>query len=91
MSDEKTSVNREEQVREILIKEQVGNIATINQDGYPYVVPVHFIYLDGKIYIHGLRKGQKISNILGNEKVCFDVYSMKGLILDDTPCDVNTI
>ncbi|NYB26492.1 MAG: pyridoxamine 5'-phosphate oxidase family protein [Methanobacteriaceae archaeon] len=80
----------EEQVTEILKREQVGNIATINQDGYPYVVPVHFIYLDGKIYIHGLRRGQKISNILANEKVCFDVYSMKGLILDDAPCDVNT-
>ncbi len=80
----------EEQITELLKKEQVGHIATINEDGYPYVVPVHFIYYDEKIYIHGLRKGQKISNLLANEKVSFETYSLKGLILDDAPCDVNT-
>ncbi len=80
----------DEQITEILLKAPVGNIATINEDGYPYVVPVHFIYYDGKIYIHGLPIGQKISNILLNEKVSFETYSMKGLILDEAPCDVNT-
>ena len=33
-----------EQITELLIKSPVGNIATINENGYPYVVPVHFIY-----------------------------------------------
>ncbi len=80
----------EEQITEILKNAPVGNLGTINEDGYPYVVPVHFIHHDGKIYIHGLPKGQKISNISANEKVCFEVYFMKGLILDEAPCDVNT-
>ncbi len=80
----------EEQITEILIKAPVGNIATINENGYPYVVPVHFIYHDSKVYIHGLPRGQKISNISVNKKVCFEVYNMKGLILDEAPCDVNT-
>jgi nitroimidazol reductase NimA-like FMN-containing flavoprotein (pyridoxamine 5'-phosphate oxidase superfamily) len=80
----------EEQISEILTKAPVGSIATINENGYPYVVPVHFIYFDGKIYIHGLPRGQKISNISANEKVCFETHLMKGLILDEAPCDVNT-
>lgn len=80
----------EEQVTELLNRSQVGNIATLNEDGYPYTVPVHYIYHDEKIYIHGLPVGEKIKNIQANEKVCFDIYSMKGLILDDAPCDVNT-
>ena len=50
----------EEQITEILIKSPVGNIATINENGYPYVVPVHFIYYEGKVYFHGLPIGQKI-------------------------------
>lgn len=80
----------EERITEILKEAPVGNLATINENGYPYIVPVHFVYFDGKICIHGLPKGQKISNISANEKVCFDVYFMKGLILDEAPCDVNT-
>ena len=87
----KTHQLDEEQITAILAKAQVGHIATINKEnGYPYVVPVHFVYFDGKIYIHGLVKGQKVSNILANEKVCFETYFMKGLILDEKPWDVNT-
>ena len=80
----------EEQITEILIKASVGKIATINKNGYPYVVPVHFIYYGGKVYIHGLLIGEKISNIKLNEKVCFETYYLKGYILDEKPCDVNT-
>jgi nitroimidazol reductase NimA-like FMN-containing flavoprotein (pyridoxamine 5'-phosphate oxidase superfamily) len=79
-----------EQITELLIKSPVGNIATINENGYPYVVPVHFIYYEGKVYIHGLPIGQKISNIKMNEKVCFETYYLTGYILDEKPCDVNT-
>ncbi|HML04704.1 MAG TPA: pyridoxamine 5'-phosphate oxidase family protein [Methanobacterium sp.] len=86
----KTHQLNEEQIKEILVKSQVGHIATINENGYPYVVPVHFVYLDDKIYIHGLAKGQKIDNIMANEKVCFETYFMKGLILDESPWNVNT-
>jgi len=80
----------EEQIKEILLKAPVGNIATINENGYPYVVPVHFVYYEDKIYIHGLPVGQKICNILSNEKICFQIYDMKGLILDNSPCGINT-
>jgi len=77
------------QIKEILLKAPVGNIATINENGYPYVVPVHFIYHNGKVYIHGLPIGQKISNILANEKVCFETYFMEGFNIGETPCNVN--
>ena len=80
----------EEEITKLLTKQPVGNLATINENGYPYVVPVHFTYHEGKIYIHGLPKGQKINNIQANEKVCFETYFMKGFILDEKPCDVNT-
>lgn len=80
----------EEQIAEILKTTPVGHLATLNENGYPYVIPVHFIHYENKIYIHGLPRGQKISNITANEKVCFETFLMKGLILDDAPCDVNT-
>jgi len=80
-----------EQIEEILKRAPVGNVATINEDGFPYVLPMHFAYYEDKIYLHGLPKGKKIDNILANEKVSFGIYHMKELILDKEPCDTNTV
>lgn len=78
------------EIEKLLAGEEVGRIATVNPDGSPYIVPVHFVYHDGKIYIHGLIKGQKISNINSNPAVCFEVDRMQGIIMSDEPCNVNT-
>lgn len=78
------------EIEEILKEQKVGRLATINLNGYPYVTPVHFVYENNCIYIHGLSKGQKIDNIKNNSNVCFEIEEMLGLILDEKPCDVNT-
>lgn len=80
----------EEQIKDILSKAAVGNFATIDEKGFPYVVPVHFVYSEGKIYIHGLPKGRKINNLNANEKVGFGINEMKNLIMGDSACNVNT-
>lgn len=46
-----------EEIDSVLSNAQVGRIATLNENGYPYIVPVHFIIIKEKIYIHGLIKG----------------------------------
>lgn len=79
-----------EQITELLQAQAVGHFSTIGQDGYPYTCPVHFVYLDEKLYFHGLPKGEKLSNIEKNSKICFETCVMEGLILDEKPCDVNT-
>ncbi|UKI16067.1 MAG: pyridoxamine 5'-phosphate oxidase family protein [Ruminococcus sp.] len=67
-------------------------LATINEDGSPYATPIHFVYDNGKIYMHGLPAGQKVDNIRRNGSVSFMVYHMNGLLLDENelPCDTNT-
>lgn len=79
-----------EEIDTLLAKVKVGHLATINSDGFPYVVPVHFVYGAGVIYIHGLNRGTKLDNIKANAKICFETADMQGLILDDKACDVNT-
>lgn len=80
-----------EDIDSVLKNAQVGRIATYNENGYPYIVPVHFIVHKEKIYIHGLIKGQKISNLIRNNKVGFEVDEMGAIIPDnDNPCDTNT-
>ncbi len=79
------------EIDDVLNKGQVGSLATYNENGFPYVVPVHYIVYEEKIYIHGLIQGQKISNLIRNDKVGFEVYEMISIIPDEvSPCDVNT-
>lgn len=88
----KTHQLSNEQIENMLSDQLVGVISTINESGYPYAVPVHFVVNEDKLYIHGLPKGQKVENIRSNSKVCFTVYDMKKLIMDELgkACDTNT-
>lgn len=86
----KTHQMSETEIASLFTEAQVGRIATIDSNGFPYIAPVHFVYFNSKIYIHGLIRGQKIDNIKNNPKVCFEVDKMERMLLDDLPCDVNT-
>ena len=57
----------------ILIKAPIGRMATINQKGIPVIKPVNFLYLDGKIYIHSSKKGEKVEDIRRGSPLCFEV------------------
>ncbi|MDO4516710.1 MAG: pyridoxamine 5'-phosphate oxidase family protein [Bacillota bacterium] len=48
-----------------------GILAVNGDDGYPYAVPVNYIYLNEKIYIHSAKVGYKIDAINRDSKVCF--------------------
>lgn len=51
----------------------VGRMATINRRGIPVIKPVHFLYWDGKIYIHSSKKGEKIEDLKRGSPICFEV------------------
>lgn len=51
-----------------------GVLATLGEDGYPYAVPVNYVYYNNKIYIHCAKTGHKIDNINFHKKVSFSVY-----------------
>lgn len=82
----------DQEIERLLTESQVGRIASVDPEGYPYVVPVHFVYFNDKIYLHGLPKGQKLDYISNNPKVGFEVDEMISLISQgiEEPCDINT-
>ncbi len=51
----------------------IGRLATVGEDGYPYILPVNYVYWNGAIYFHSAPEGEKIDNILRNNRVCFEV------------------
>lgn len=57
----------------ILERMMSGTLALHGDDGYPYAVPVSYVYADGKIYFHTAVKGHKVDAISRNGKVSFCV------------------
>lgn len=50
-----------------------GVMACLGDDGYPYAVPVSYVYYNNKIYFHSAKEGHKIDSIAKNPKVSFSV------------------
>ena len=62
--------------KQLLITERRGVLAVNGDDGYPYAIPLNYIYdeADNRIYFHGAKAGHKIDSIRACDKVCFTVY-----------------
>ena len=71
-----------------LNEEKVGRVASIDEQGYPQIIPMNFVYVKndsidtqtgnnniGAIYMHSHPFGEKIENIKRNSKVGFEVDS----------------
>ena len=66
-------IKSKQRIREFLNEEHVGRIASIDEQGFPQVIPMNFVYLDDAVYMHSHTRGEKIDNICQNNKVGFEV------------------
>jgi len=57
----------------VLARNTAGVLAAAGDDGYPYAVPLSYVYADGKIYFHCAKEGHKLDAISRCEKVSFCV------------------
>lgn len=60
---------------EILLSGREGVLALAGADGYPYAVPLNYVYADGKIYFHVAKEGHKTDCIRHSDKASFCVVS----------------
>jgi nitroimidazol reductase NimA-like FMN-containing flavoprotein (pyridoxamine 5'-phosphate oxidase superfamily) len=58
---------------EILNKNEIGILSTISENGYPYGVPLNYVYFNNSIYFHCAKDGHKLDNIRICDKVSFCV------------------
>lgn len=72
---------KESETKQLLRTERRGVLAVNGDDGYPYAIPVNYMYDEEqkKIYFHGARAGHKIDALKKNDKVCFTVYGNEQL------------
>ena len=71
----------EGETKQLLRTERRGVLAVNGDDGYPYAIPVNYIYDEEweKIYFHGAKAGHKVDALKKNDKVCFTVYGNERL------------
>jgi len=67
---------------EVLKKNDYGVLSTINSNGYPYGVPVSYVYCNGSIYFHCALVGEKLDNIAAHNKVSFCVVGETCILPD---------
>ena len=63
----------EEECVEILKTQPRGVLAVLGDGGYPYTVPLDFVYDDGKLYFHCAKEGHKMDAVRSCDKVSFCV------------------
>jgi len=57
----------------LLQSAEYGFLATVDEDGAPYLLPLNFVYDSGAVFFHCAREGQKIDNLRRDGRVCFTV------------------
>ena len=78
MSDFREMRRKRQQLSEdksigILQKAPAGTLALLGAGGYPYAVPISYVYADGKLYFHSALSGHKIDAIRNCDKASFCV------------------
>jgi nitroimidazol reductase NimA-like FMN-containing flavoprotein (pyridoxamine 5'-phosphate oxidase superfamily) len=66
-------IKSHQKIKEFLNQEHVGRISSIDENGYPQIIPMNFVFLNDFVYMHSHTKGEKIDNINRNNKVGFEV------------------
>ena len=71
---------RPEDCARILAQGTSGVLALLGDDGYPYAVPISYVYRDSKLYFHGAKSGHKIDAVKRQEKASFCVIAQDEVI-----------
>jgi nitroimidazol reductase NimA-like FMN-containing flavoprotein (pyridoxamine 5'-phosphate oxidase superfamily) len=86
-------IQNQEILEELLLGARICRIglgpvsAEMDRNGYPYVVPLHFAYSGGRIYLHSAREGRKIDMLRRNPRVCVEIDEYLGLIPAEKACE----
>jgi nitroimidazol reductase NimA-like FMN-containing flavoprotein (pyridoxamine 5'-phosphate oxidase superfamily) len=60
--------------REVLARGYAGRLGSVGHDGWPYVVPLLYVWRDGEIWLHTAAvRGHLRENIDHEPRVCFEV------------------
>lgn len=69
-----------ERTLETLAQGYSGRLATVSEDGFPYCIPLLYLWIDGEVYLHTTSAaGHLRANIERDPRVCFEVDAQEGV------------
>jgi uncharacterized protein len=91
MQRKNCEVTDPKEIIRILASTNIGRLATIDTEGYPYITPVNFVFHENCVYFHCALEGEKLANLLRNPRVCFEAdvplaYLEASFNPDGNPC-----
>lgn len=72
-----------EECKAALVRGTSGVLALEGDGGYPYAVPLSYVYADGRIYFHSAKNGHKLDAIKRNAKASFCVIDQDEIIAEE--------
>lgn len=73
----------EEETLQLVRHGKTAVLGVIGDDGYPYTVPVNYVYEDGKVFFHCAKEGHKLDAIAGCDKVSLCVVGQDDVVPEE--------
>ena len=73
----------EEDCVSVLNRGTSGVLALSGDEGYPYAVPLSYVYHDGKLFFHSATAGHKLDAISADDKASFCVIDKDQIVPDE--------
>lgn len=70
----------QEECAAILARNSYGVLSVLGEGGYPYAVPVSYLFQEGKIYFHCAKAGHKLDALRVCDKVSFCVVDQDQVV-----------
>lgn len=77
----------EEETLAILEQGTHGVLSLVGDDGWPYAIPMNYVMMNGKLYLHCAKAGYKLDCIARDNRVCFTVVTRSEVI----PAHITTL
>ena len=72
-----------EDCERILNEQTSGVLSVYGDDGYPYGVPLSYVYADGKLYFHSAKTGHKMDAVRKNNKASFTIIAQDNIVPEE--------
>ena len=72
-----------EECRAVLERGTSGVLALSGDGGWPYAVPLSYVYADGKIYFHSAKSGHKVDAIRSCPRASFCVIDQDHIVPEE--------
>jgi nitroimidazol reductase NimA-like FMN-containing flavoprotein (pyridoxamine 5'-phosphate oxidase superfamily) len=63
-------ITSKEEIERVIKKCQFCNLAMVDENNLPYVIPMNFGYVDGNVFLHSSKTGKKMDILKIKRNVC---------------------